>query len=56
MTHLSFADLISMREELKRLLSMHRLKVYPYPFDEPDFAGFEEKLVEVVNEIKRRLV
>jgi hypothetical protein len=56
MTDLSFADLIAMREELKRLLAMQRLKVFPYPFDEPDFAGFEEKLVEVVQEIKRRLV
>jgi hypothetical protein len=56
LTDLSFADLIAMRDELKRLLAMHRLKVFPYPYNEPDFAGFEEKLVEVVEEIKKRLL
>jgi hypothetical protein len=56
LTTLSFADLIAMREELRRLLAMSRLSVFPFPFDEPDFVGFEEKLVEVVLEIKNRLI
>jgi hypothetical protein len=56
MTDLSFADLIAMREELRRLIGLKVMVVGWSAADEEFCRGYNEKLNDIEAEIKRRLV
>ena len=55
MTHLSFADLIAMREELKRILAMNKVSEVIY-YGGAEWEALHARLGVVEAEIKRRLI